>query len=138
MINNNNIYSRIKSNPNLNLEIKDSNNSNNLFSTTTKKNINKKKIIINIQDKNILKENDNNSNKEYTTKKLKVKKYIRDKIPEDIIRTKETNTKPNIYNISIENVKNIQNNIKIVLKDKNKIIISKLDKPKKTIKFLYI
>lgn len=134
MINNNNKHSRIKSNSNLNLDIKDSNNSNNLFSTTTKKKLNKKKIKINIQDKNILKENDNNSNKEYTTKKLKVKKYIRDKIPEDIIRTKETNTKPNIYNISIENVKNIQNNIKIVLKDKNKIIISKLNKPKKTIK----
>ena len=88
---------------------------------------------------NLLSANLKNINNEYTSKKLKVKKYVKEKIPEDKIKTKkeETNTKPNIFNISIENIKNIKNNIQIVLKDKNdknEITVSKLNKPKNTIK----
>ena len=85
---------------------------------------------------NLFSKNLKNINNELYFKKLKVKKYIKDKIPEDKIKikTEETYTKPNIVNISIENIKNINNNIKIVFNDKNKIIVSKLNKPKKTIK----
>ena len=89
---------------------------------------------------NLLSANLKNINNEYTSKKLKVKKYVKEKIPEDKIKTKkeETNTKPNIFNISIENIKNIKNNIQIVLKDKNDkneiVTVSKLNKPKNTIK----
>ena len=128
-----------KSKSNLNLDEKDSIN---LFSTNKKNIKQKRKINLeknnNNQNTNNIKENNNNKNNsinnEYKFKKLKIKKKITDKKPEDKIRPKERNTKSNIYNISIENIKNVQNNIKIVLKDKNKIIVSKIDKPKKTIK----
>ena len=85
----------------------------------------------NIKNKIAITDNSNNIIIGNTSKNLKVKKFIIDKIPEDKIKPKEINTKPNIFNISIENINNIQNNIKIVLKGKNKIIVSKLNKPKK-------
>ena len=83
---------------------------------------------------NDIKEKNKNKNNEYTFQKLKVKKFIKEQIPQDKIKindkSKNKNSRPNVYNISIGNIKNIQNNIKIILKDKNKIVVSKVEKPK--------
>ena len=120
-----------KSNSKLNIEDEDSVN----LITTYKKNNKHKKIIIEkkniIQNKNVAKENNSNIiNKEKILKKIIDNKYIEEKKPENKIRIKENKPQPNVYNISIGNIKNIQNNIRIVLKNKNKIVVSKLDKPK--------
>ena len=129
---------KLKKKINMNPDVKNNINKINLFPKRKKINLQKKTNTEKNNNTNnkilIIDNNNNNINNEHTSKKLKIKKYIKDKIPEDKIKTKETNTKPNIFNISIENINNIQNNIKIVLKDKNKIIVSKLDKPKQTIK----
>jgi hypothetical protein len=83
---------------------------------------------------NDIKENNQNKNNEYSFHKLKMKKFFKEKAPQDKIKTIDKNknkiSHPYVYNISIENIKNIQNNIKIILKDKNKIVVSKLEKPK--------
>ena len=72
---------------------------------------------------------DNKMKTEYPYKKIKTNKLIKEKIPKDKIKQKEVKNQPDIYNISIGNITNIHNNIKIILKDKNKIIISKKNKP---------
>ena len=119
---------------------KEKNNTHSRTNTNILQKKSNSKIILDEKGNiNLLSANLKNINNEYTSKKLKVKKYVKEKIPEDKIKTKkeETNTKPNIFNISIENIKNIKNNIQIVLKDKNdknEITISKLNKPKNTIK----
>ena len=120
-----------KSNSKLNIEDEDSVN----LITTYKKNNKHKKIIIVkkniIQNKNVAKENNSSIiNKEKIFKKIIDNEYIEEKKPENKIRIKENKPQPNVYNISIGNIKNIQNNIRIVLKNKNKIVVSKLDKPK--------
>ena len=119
---------------------KEKNNTHSRTNTNILQKKSNSKIILDEKGNiNLLSANLKNINNEYTSKKLKVKKYVKEKIPEDKIKTKkeETNTKPNIFNISIENIKNIKNNIQIVLKDKNdknEITVSKLNKPKNTIK----
>ena len=119
---------------------KEKNNTHSRTNTNILQKKSNSKIILDEKgNTNLLSANLKNINNEYTSKKLKVKKYVKEKIPEDKIKTKkeETNTKPNIFNISIENIKNIKNNIQIVLKDKNdknEITVSKLNKPKNTIK----
>jgi len=108
----------------------------------TLKIVNKTKNVINKGNQgkemliidNDIKEKNKNKNNEYTFQKLKAKKFIKEQIPQDKIKTndksKNKNSRPNVYNISIGNIKNIQNNIKIILKDKNKIVVSKVEKPK--------
>ena len=108
----------------------------------TQKIVNKTKNVINQGNQgkemliidNDIKEKNKNKNNEYTFQKLKVKKFIKEQIPQDKIKindkSKNKNSRPNVYNISIGNIKNIQNNIKIILKDKNKIVVSKVEKPK--------
>jgi len=119
---------------------KEKNNTHSRTNTNILQKKSNSKIILDEKGNiNLLSANLKNINNEYTSKKLKLKKYVKEKIPEDKIKTKkeETNTKPNIFNISIENIKNIKNNIQIVLKDKNdknEITVSKLNKPKNTIK----
>ena len=120
---------------------KEKNNTHSRTNTNILQKKSNSKIILDEKGNiNLLSANLKNINNEYTSKKLKVKKYVKEKIPEDKIKTKkeETNTKPNIFNISIENIKNIKNNIQIVLKDKNDkneiVTVSKLNKPKNTIK----
>ena len=119
---------------------KEKNNTHSRTNTNILQKKSNSKIILDEKGNiNLLSANLKDINNEYTSKKLKVKKYVKEKIPEDKIKTKkeETNTKPNIFNISIENIKNIKNNIQIVLKDKNdknEITVSKLNKPKNTIK----
>ena len=74
---------------------------------------------------------DNKMKTEYPYKKIKTNKLIKEKIPKDKIKQKEVKNQPDIYNISIGNITNIQNNIKIILKNKNRIIIAKRNKPEK-------
>ena len=63
---------------------------------------------------NDIKEKNKNKNNEYTFQKLKVKKFIKEQIPQDKIKindkNKNKNSRPNVYNISIGNIKNIQKN----------------------------
>ena len=114
------------------------NNNNNLTKNADGNKENKKEIkiknYVNTKKISSIKENNiNNSkiNKAYIFKKKISKKLIKEKIPQDKIKQKEVKNQPDIYNISIGNITNIQNNIKIILKNKNRIIIAKRNKPEK-------
>ena len=121
----------------INLSSTNNNNSNNnnLTKNADGNKENKKEIkiknYVNTKKISSIKENNINNkiNKAYIFKKKISKKLIKEKIPQDKIKQKEVNKQPDIYNISIGNITNIHNNIKIILKDKNKIIISKKNKP---------